>query len=59
LRFTLSLAGVCTAIVGTKSPGRWQENARLLAAGSLGEKEMQEIRDRWEEIAARTWIGQT
>jgi aryl-alcohol dehydrogenase-like predicted oxidoreductase len=59
LRFTLSLAGVSTAIVGTKSPGRWQENARLLAAGSLGEKEMQEIRDRWEEIAPRTWIGQT
>jgi aryl-alcohol dehydrogenase-like predicted oxidoreductase len=59
LRFTLSLPGVCTAIVGTKNPSRWEENARLLEAGSLGEKEMSEIRERWEEVAPRTWIGQT
>ncbi len=45
LRFTLSVPGVCTAIVGTTNPRRWEENARLLAAGSLGEKEFQEIRD--------------
>jgi aryl-alcohol dehydrogenase-like predicted oxidoreductase len=59
LRFTLSLPGVCTAIVGTTNPGRWAENARLLNSGSLGEKEMNEIRERWEEVAPRTWIGQT
>ena len=59
LRFTLSVPGVCTAIVGTKNPERWAENARLLEAGSLGENEYQEIRERWEDVAPRTWIGQT
>jgi aryl-alcohol dehydrogenase-like predicted oxidoreductase len=59
LRFTLSVPGVCTAIVGTTNPRRWEENSRLLAAGSLGEKEYEEIRERWEEVAPKTWIGQT
>lgn len=59
LRFTLSSPGVCTAIVGTKNPERWAGNARLLKAGSLGEKEYGEIRERWEEVAPRTWVGQT
>ncbi|HEY3664244.1 MAG TPA: aldo/keto reductase [Chthoniobacterales bacterium] len=59
LRFTLSVPGVCTAIVGTKNPRRWEENTRLLAAGSLGEGEYNGIRERWEDVAPRTWIGQT
>ena len=59
LRFTLSVPGVCTAIVGTKNPERWAANARLLEAGSLGESEYEEIRERWEDVAPRTWIGQT
>jgi aryl-alcohol dehydrogenase-like predicted oxidoreductase len=58
LRFTLSLPGVHTAIVGTKKPARWRENARLLEAGPLSEKEFAAIRERWEECAPRTWIGQ-
>jgi aryl-alcohol dehydrogenase-like predicted oxidoreductase len=58
LRFTLSVPGVHTAIVGTKKPERWSQNARLLEAGSLGGKEFQSIRERWEECAPRTWIGQ-
>jgi aryl-alcohol dehydrogenase-like predicted oxidoreductase len=58
LRFTLSLPGVHTAIVGTKKPPRWGENARLLEAGALSEKEFAAIRERWEECAPRTWIGQ-
>lgn len=58
LRFTLSAAGVHTAIVGTKKPERWRENARLLEAGALSENEFHAIRERWEECAPRTWIGQ-
>jgi aryl-alcohol dehydrogenase-like predicted oxidoreductase len=58
LRFTLSVPGVHTAIVGTKNPERWSENARLLEAGPLSQNEFKAIRDRWEECAPRTWIGQ-
>ena len=58
LRFTLGVPGVDTAIVGTKKPERWRENARLLESGPLGEGEFQAIRERWEECAPRTWIGQ-
>jgi aryl-alcohol dehydrogenase-like predicted oxidoreductase len=58
LRFTLSVPGVHTAIVGTKKPERWRENARLLEAGPLGKTEFDAIRERWEECAPRTWIGQ-
>ena len=59
LRFTLSVPGVHTAIVGTKNPARWEENARLLEAGPLGEEQFAQIRERWEDVAPKTWIGQT
>jgi aryl-alcohol dehydrogenase-like predicted oxidoreductase len=58
LRFSLTVPGVHTAIVGTKKPERWRENAGLLDTGPLEQKEFQAIRDRWEECAPRTWIGQ-
>jgi aryl-alcohol dehydrogenase-like predicted oxidoreductase len=58
LRFTLGAPGVHTAIVGTKKPARWRDNARLLEAGPLSDSEFQPIRERWEECAPRTWIGQ-
>src|SRR5256714_5138548 len=58
LRFTLSLPGVHTAIVGTQNPERWMQNARLLEAGPLDEATFRAIRDRWQECAPRTWIGQ-
>lgn len=58
LRFTLSVPGVHTAIVGTKKPERWQENAKLLEAGPLSEAEFHAIRHRREEYAPRIWIGQ-
>jgi aryl-alcohol dehydrogenase-like predicted oxidoreductase len=58
LRFTLSVPGVHTAIVGTKTPGRWRENAALLEAGPLSQKEFEAIRARWKAVADKTWVGQ-
>ncbi|MBM4441016.1 MAG: aldo/keto reductase [Candidatus Rokubacteria bacterium] len=58
LRFTLSVPGVHTAIVGTSKPERWQQNAALLAAGPLPKAEMTRIRARWNEVAERSWEGQ-
>jgi aryl-alcohol dehydrogenase-like predicted oxidoreductase len=58
LRFTLADPGVHTAIVGTKRPGRWAENARLLEAGRLPAAEYERIRARWKEVAEPGWTGQ-
>jgi aryl-alcohol dehydrogenase-like predicted oxidoreductase len=59
LRFTLSVPGVHTAIVGTSNPGRWSQNAKMIETGSLSDGEFNAIRQRWDDIRARTWIGQT
>ncbi len=59
LRFTLSTPGVHTAIVGTTKPERWQENAKFLEAGMLSKTEYAAIRERWDDLTPRTWIGQT
>ncbi|HKX01653.1 MAG TPA: aldo/keto reductase [Methylomirabilota bacterium] len=58
LRFTLAAPGVHTAIVGTKRPERWPENARLLQAGPLPAAEIDRIRARWREIARPSWTGE-
>jgi aryl-alcohol dehydrogenase-like predicted oxidoreductase len=58
LRFTLSVPGVHTAIVGTTKPGRWRENAELLAAGPLPREQFEAIRARWRAVADPTWVGQ-
>ena len=58
LRFTLAAPGVHTAIVGTKRPERWPENARLLQAGPLPTAEIDQIRARWREIAKPSWTGE-
>jgi aryl-alcohol dehydrogenase-like predicted oxidoreductase len=58
LRFTLSVPGVHTAIVGTTKPGRWEENAAHLRAGELAATDFERIRRRWRERAAPTWTGQ-
>jgi len=58
LRFTLSVPGVHTAIVGTTKPGRWQQNAALLQPGALPPGEFERIRARWREVADASWEGQ-
>jgi aryl-alcohol dehydrogenase-like predicted oxidoreductase len=57
LRFTLSVPGVHTAIVGTTKPSRWQQNAALLAEGPLPPSEYDSIRARWRSVATSDWIG--
>lgn len=59
LRFTLSIPGVDTAIVGTTKPNRWEQNARYVRQGSLDPAEFAAIRDCWSEAAASDWVGQT
>ena len=58
LRFTLSVPGVHTAIVGTTKPERWQENAASLAGGALAKKDFDAIRARWRDVADASWEGQ-
>ena len=58
LRFTLSLPGVATAIVGTSSPGRWQENAAVVAKGPLPAEFVDAIRARWSQREEPGWTGQ-
>jgi aryl-alcohol dehydrogenase-like predicted oxidoreductase len=57
LRFTLSVPGVHTAIVGTTKPSRWQQNAALLAEGPLPDAEYDAVRARWRSVATADWIG--
>jgi hypothetical protein len=59
LRFTLSIPGVCTAIVGTSKPDRWAQNARQLEAGMLPADRYEAIRTRWKEVAEPDWVGLT
>lgn len=58
LRFTLSVPGVHTAIVGTTQKKRWQENAKMLEMGVLPENEFEAIRKKWHEKASKNWVGQ-
>ena len=57
LRFTLSVAGVHTAIVGTSRPSRWAENAALAANGPLAQAQFDAIRARWMAAAGLDWVG--
>lgn len=58
LRFTLSVEGVHTAIVGTTKPERWKQNAELLRDGPLDSQRYNAIRSRWRSVAAPDWVGQ-
>ena len=59
LRFTLSVLGVHTAIVGTTRPERFTENATALTAGPLPKELFESIRSRWHKVANDRWTGQT
>jgi aryl-alcohol dehydrogenase-like predicted oxidoreductase len=59
LRFTLSVPGVHTAIVGTTQPDRWRQNAELLHAGPLDPPRIDGIRARWKDVTKPDWVGQT
>lgn len=58
LRFTAFQPGLSTAIVGSSSPGRWAENAALVAKGPLAPDEVAALRSRWAERADASWVGQ-
>ncbi|MBA3633653.1 MAG: aldo/keto reductase [Acidobacteria bacterium] len=59
LRFTLSIPGVDTMIVGTTKPEHWSENAQLIEEGKLSDEEFETIRNRWREVSESSWIGMT
>ena len=59
LRFTLTVPGVHTAIVGTTKPERIPENIAALDAGSLADDLFEKIRVRWREVAEKSWGGET
>lgn len=58
LRFTLSISGVNTAIVGTTKHSRFGENADMLKYGLLDNNQIEAIRNRWQEVAQSDWVGQ-
>ncbi len=58
LRFTLSMIGVTTAIVGTTNTERLAQNAELLQAGPLSAAQIAAIRARWQDVADASWTGQ-
>lgn len=59
LRFTQTIPGVDTMIVGTTKPNRWQENAKYIAEGNLSSEEFEPIRDRWSEVGGADWKQMT
>lgn len=58
LRFTLSVPGVATMIVGTTKPGRWKDNGELVARGNLSQAEFASIRAAWAKHSKKDWVGQ-
>jgi len=59
LRFTLSVAGVATAIVGTANPRRYRENAAIVEKARLNSEDYAAIRRQWHSVAQSDWIGLT
>ena len=60
LRFTLSIEGVHTAIIGTTNPQNASNNIRYANAGPLDEKVMRNLRDAFRKADPNNkWTGQT
>ncbi len=62
LRFTLSMPGLTTAIVGTTRPSNIKCNLEIAAKGILPEKIVVELRSAFrsaENDAADPWLAQT
>ena len=59
LRFTLSVSGVHTAIVGTTNPAHLRRDTESAAAGILAKDQFDAIRARWKKVARQDWVGQT
>ncbi|MDH3446076.1 MAG: aldo/keto reductase [Deltaproteobacteria bacterium] len=59
LRFTLTVPGVHTAIVGTGKVGRFRENTASIKAGRLPDELYENIRERWRRAVQRSWTAQT
>ncbi|AEI45537.1 aldo/keto reductase [Paenibacillus mucilaginosus] len=57
LRFTLSVPGVHTAIVGTTKEEHLRSNVEMAARGPLPEAKMREIRERWQSVREPAWAG--
>lgn len=58
LQWTLS-RGVSTAIVGTKNPARWAQNAALLDGQPLEAALIEAIEARWREVGGADWEGKS
>jgi aryl-alcohol dehydrogenase-like predicted oxidoreductase len=58
LRFTLQ-TGVHTAIVGTTSLEHLQSNIEAIRDLRASDKQYEEIRGRWRQVATPEWVGQT
>jgi len=58
LRFTISVPGVNTAIVGTTSPKHLLQNAKYAGMGPLSEDEFKAIRLRWQQRSNGEWEAQ-
>ena len=58
LRFTLSVDGVHTAIVGTTDPAHLRRNVECVEAGLLNEGQLNAIRTQWKRVARPDWVGQ-
>ncbi len=58
LRFTLTVSGICTAIVGTTKAARFQQNIEAVSHGKLDDAAFKSIRDHWLKMASKTWVGQ-